>query len=627
MVLSTLDWLILTLFLVVSLAVGVMVARRAGRSSTDFFLSGRNMPWWLLGTSMVATTFSAGTPNFVTNLVREYGIAGNWLWWCFLPTGMLTTFLYAKLWRRSGVVTDIEFYELRYSGKPAAFLRGFRAVYLGLVFNIVGIATATMAVIKIAGVMLGSPPTMTVVTAGTVAVLCSMLGGLTGVLLTDFLLFLVSMGGTIAAAVVLLNRPEIGGLSGLMSHASVQQRLAFLPELSNLDLVVTLLVIPFAVQWWSVWYPGAEPGGGGYIVQRMLAAKNETHATGATLLFNTAHYALRPWPWLIVALISVVLYPDLAALREAFPNIPDNVMRHDAAYPAALTLLPSGLRGLLLAALLAAYMSTVSTLLNLGSSYMVNDFYRRFVSPNGSEKQYVRAGRLSTLLLMLLASLMGLWLKDALQAFNIMLQVGAGTGLLFLLRWFWWRINAFSELAAMASSLLLALYFEFFHPTVMSPALKLTLCVGLTTLIWLAVTFLTRPTDDTTLRRFCRLIGPGGVGWRPVLRRAETDGVPIVEHSQKNQIALGLVCSLLGCVTVYSFLIATGYAIYGRYGWAGVLALWGVASTALLMYLWNSVAGRSNPDRVRSAAIMLSTNESDTTTLTDDESSVSQVGS
>ncbi|MEA1949868.1 MAG: sodium:solute symporter family protein [Planctomycetota bacterium] len=591
MVLNKLDWLILVLFFAVSLGVGVVVARRAGRSSTDFFLSGRNMPWWLLGTSMVATTFSAGTPNFVTNLVREYGIAGNWLWWCFLPTGMLTTFLYAKLWRRSGVVTDIEFYELRYSGKPAAFLRGFRAVYLGLVFNIVGIATATMAAIKIAGVMLGAPPTTTVVTAGAVAVLCSMLGGLTGVLLTDFLLFAVSMGGTTAAAVVLLNRPEIGGLSGLLSHESVQQRLAFLPELSNLDLVVTLLVIPLAVQWWSVWYPGAEPGGGGYVVQRMLAARNESHATGATLLFNTAHYALRPWPWLIVALISVVLYPDLESLRAAFPDIAENVMRNDAAYPAALTLLPSGLRGLLLAALLAAYMSTVSTLLNLGSSYMVNDFYRRFVRPDADEKVYVRAGRASTLGLMILASLMGLWLKDALQAFNIMVQVGAGTGLLFLLRWFWWRINAFSELAAMISSLVLSLYFEFFHPEAISPGLKLVLCVGLTTLVWLAVTFLTRPTDENKLRSFCGMIGPGGIGWRRVIRRAAADGQPIIQTPGQGRIALGLLCSLLGCVAVYSFLLATGYAIYGRFAMSAVLTLAGSLSTAFLMYLWNSVAG------------------------------------
>ena len=601
MVLSTLDWLILAGFFLVSLTVGVAVTRWAGRSSTDFFLSGRNMPWWLLGTSMVATTFSAGTPNFVTNLVREYGIAGNWLWWCFLPTGMLTTFLYAKLWRRSGVVTDIEFYELRYSGKPAAFLRGFRAVYLGLVFNIVGIATATMAAVKIAGVMLGSPPTTTVLTAGIVAVTCSMLGGLTGVILTDFLLFLVSMGGTIAAAVVLLNRPEIGGLAGLLSHESVQQRLAFMPELSNVDLVVTLLVIPLAVQWWSVWYPGAEPGGGGYVAQRMLAAKNEANATGAALLFNVAHYALRPWPWLIVALITIVLYPDLAALREAFPEVADNVMRHDAAYPAALTLLPSGLRGLLLAALLAAYMSTVSTLLNLGSSYLVNDCYRRFARPDATENEYVRAGRVITLLLMLLASLMGLWLKDALQAFNIMLQVGAGTGLLFLLRWFWWRINAFSELAAMVSSLVLAVYFEFFHPAAIASSVKLVLCVAMTTFVWLVVTFLTRPTDDTTLHRFCRLIGPGGWGWRRVIDRAALDDQPIVQRPRQGQIALGLLCSLLGCVAVYSFLIATGYAIYGRFGLAAVLTLLGSLSTAVLMYLWTAVAGRADHETDASA--------------------------
>jgi SSS family solute:Na+ symporter len=594
MTFTTVDWLIVALYLAGTLAVGVIVCRRAGKNSSEFFLSGRTMPWWLLGTSMVATTFSAGTPNFVANLIREYGVAGNWLWWCLLPAGMLTTFIYAKLWRRSGVLTDIEFYEFRYSGRPAAFLRGFRAVYLGLVLNTLGIATANLATVKIAGVMLGSSPTMTIVIAGVVTVLCSTMGGLTGVLLTDFVQFAVAMGGSVATAVILLGRPEIGGLSGLLAHDAVQQRLAFFPELTNTDLVVTLLVIPFAVQWWSVWYPGAEPGGGGYIAQRMLAARNEAHATGATLLFNTAHYALRPWPWILVGLISLVLYPDLASLRAAFPHVPEDVMRHDAAYPAALTLLPAGLRGLMFAALLAAYMSTLSTLLNLGSSYLVFDFYRRFFRPHAEEREYVRAGRVATVVLMLLGGIVGLWLKDALQAFNIMLQVGAGTGLLFLLRWFWWRINAMSEITAMLVSLTLALYFEFSGHVLMSPAIRLLTCVGLTTAAWLVVTWLTRPTDLPVLLRFCRIVGAGGIGWRAVLERARAEGQVIESSDRRDRVAMGLVCSILGCMTIYSYLIATGYWIYMRYLPAMVLTAAGIVGTAVLMYFWRAVAGQTS---------------------------------
>ena len=591
MTLSSLDWFILAAFFAVSLGVAMLAFRRAGSSSAEFFLSGRRMPWWLLGTSMVATTFSAGTPNFVTNLVRDYGVAGNWIWWCFLPTGMVTTFVYAKLWRRSGVMTDNEFYELRYSGKPAAFLRGFRAIYLGVVFNVIGIATTTMAAVKIANVMLGSSPIATVLMAGLVAVVVCMFGGLTSVLLTDFLLFLISMGGTIAAAVVLVNRPEVGGLSALLGHEAVQHRLAFLPPLSNLDLVVTLLVVPFAVQWWSVWYPGAEPGGGGYVVQRMLAAKNEAHATGATLLFNVAHYAIRPWPWILVALVTLVLYPDLDSLQAAFPGVGEHVMQQDAAFPAALTLLPTGLRGLLLAALIAAYMSTVSTLLNLGASYAVSDFYRRFVRARAAEREYVWAGRVATLLLMVAGSLMGLWLRDAVQAFNIMLQVGAGTGLIFLLRWFWWRINALSELAAMVASFSVAMYLEFWHPVGLSPSIKLVFGVGVTTIAWLAVALLTRPTDPAVLERFCRQIGPGGIGWRVVLNRAKAEGNPIEQRGDRGVIALGLVCSLVGCVCVYSLTIATGYWLYARTIPAVVMTAIGLAAAVVLWRLWTRVAG------------------------------------
>jgi SSS family solute:Na+ symporter len=348
MTLDAIDWTIIVGFLAVTLAVGLAVTKRAGRSSADFFLAGRGMPWWLLGMSMVATTFSAGTPNFVTDVVRQQGVAGNWIWWAFLLTGMMTVFVYAKLWRRSGVMTDLEFYELRYSGRPAAFLRGFRAVYLGVLFNVIVLASANLAAIKIAGAMLGTTPVQTILVAGLVTAIYSMLGGLTGVLITDFLLFVVAMGGAIAAAVYLVNLDCVGGLSSLLAHDAVRGKLSMFPDWKDPELVVSVLVIPLAVQWWSVWYPGAEPGGGGYVAQRMLAAKNEMHATGATLLFNVAHYALRPWPWILVALSSIIVFPDLASLRSAFPHMPEAVVQHDLAYPAMMTLLPSGLRGLVL---------------------------------------------------------------------------------------------------------------------------------------------------------------------------------------------------------------------------------------------------------------------------------------
>jgi len=589
MTLDAIDWLIVIGFFIAALIIGIAVARRAGKSSSEFFLSGRHMPWWLLGISMVATTFSAGTPNFVADIVRQKGVAGNWMWWAFLLTGMMTVFIYAKLWRRSGVMTDIEFYELRYSGRPAAFLRGFRSLYLGVLFNIVVMASATMAAIKIAGVMLGVTPMETVVVAGVVTVIYSMLGGLTGVLLTDFLLFAISMGGAIAAAVFLLDLQPVGGLSGLLSHEVVQTKLSMFPDFNDTDLLVSVFIIPLAVQWWSVWYPGAEPGGGGYVAQRMLAAKNEAHATGATLLFNVAHYALRPWPWIIVALCSIVIFPDLESLRVKFPHVPSNVMKHDLAYPAMMTLLPSGLRGLVLASLAAAYMSTLSTHLNWGSSYVVNDFYKRFVRPHSSEKELVLVGRLSTLLLMLLASVVGLWLSNALQAFHIILQIGAGTGLLFILRWFWWRINAFSEIAAMVVSFAVAVYFEFFCPTKFDASIKIVTAVGVTTLTWVLVTFLTRATNEQTLRRFCRLVHPGGPGWEAVVRRARADDDPIPSADEPWSVPLGILCMFVGCLAVYSALFATGYWIYGNYLPAIFLSAVAVVSAVVLVKTWSRV--------------------------------------
>ena len=590
MTLDTIDWAIIVGFMAVTLAVGLAVTKRAGRSSADFFLAGRDMPWWLLGMSMVATTFSAGTPNFVADIVRQQGVAGNWIWWAFLLTGMMTVFVYAKLWRRSGVMTDIEFYELRYSGRPAAFLRGFRSLYLGVLFNVIVLASANLAAIKIAGAMLGTTPLQTVLIAGSVTAIYSMLGGLRGVLITDFLLFVISMGGAIAAAVYLLNLDCVGGLSALLEHEAVRTKLSMFPDWSNPDMVVSVFVIPLAVQWWSVWYPGSEPGGGGYIAQRMLAAKNELHATGATLLFNVAHYAVRPWPWILVAFCSIIVFPDLASLRSAFPHMPENVVKHDLAYPAMMTLLPSGLRGLVLASLMAAFMSTLSTHLNWGSSYVVNDFYKRFVRPEASEKELVLAGRISTLLTMVAAALLGLGLSNALQVFRILLQVGAGTGLLFLLRWFWWRIKAFSEIAAMVVSFVVAIGLEVFGPEDLPSWAKIVVGVGITTLAWLLATFLTRPTDEATLRQFCRLVRPGGPGWTPVVRRAAADGEPAAEmSSQRWGVPMELLSMTIGCAAVYSALIATGYWIYGDYVPAAVLTGLATGCATVLILTWKRV--------------------------------------
>ena len=464
MQLTSLDWWIILLFFGLTLAVGLWLARSAGRSTTDFFLSGRNMPWWLLGISMVATTFSADTPNLVTDIVRTNGVAGNWVWWAFLLTGMLTVFVYARLWRKSGVVTDLEFYELRYSGKEAAFLRGFRALYLGVFFNIMIMASVCLAAIKIGGVMLGFSPVETVLVASVITVIYSSLGGLKGVIVTDFFQFILAMGATFWAAAYLIDLPQIGSLEQLLTHPNVSEKLNFIPDLSQRELLITLFILPIAVQWWSVWYPGAEPGGGGYIAQRMLSAKNEKHAIWATLLFNVAHYALRPWPWILIALASLIIFPDLNAIQAAFPAIDPNIIRDDLAYPAMMTLLPAGAIGLIVASLIAAFMSTISSHLNWGSSYVVHDFYHRFINPNASEKRLVAVGRLSTVLLMVFSALFALILSNALQAFQILLQIGAGTGLLFILRWFWYRINAYSELTAMVVSFVLAIYFQVIHP-------------------------------------------------------------------------------------------------------------------------------------------------------------------
>lgn len=562
---TALDWGIIAAFFIISLGIGLFTAKSAGSSAKEFFLSGRNMPWWLLGVSMVATTFSADTPNLVTDLVRKNGVAGNWAWWAFLLTGMLTVFVYAKLWRRSEATTDLEFYEMRYSGKGAAFLRGFRALYLGLFFNVVIMATVSLAAIKIGGVMLGLEPYQTLLIASIVTVLYSSLGGLKGVLLTDFFQFFIAMIGSFGAAYYILDLPEIGSLSNLLSHEVVSTKLNFLPDFSDPNMYIPLFIMPIAIQWWATWYPGAEPGGGGYIAQRMLSAKDEKNAIGATLFFNIAHYALRPWPWILIALASLVIYPNISDLQAAFPNIPVDKLGDDLAYSAMLTYLPTGLIGIVLASLIAAVMSTLSTHLNWGSSYIVNDFYLRFMKPEASDKELVAVGRISTVLLMVLSAFLALAMSSALDAFEILLQIGAGTGLIFILRWFWWRINAYTEISAMAISFVVAIFFQVINPKVnwiLIPEnqayLKLVYSVSITTVGWLLVTFLTQPEKDEILLSFYRKVTPAAYGWKKVLDRYPA------EKQEQGQLPKEIGLMLTGTVMVYAALFSTGFFIYGN---------------------------------------------------------------
>ena len=596
MELSILDYSFIIVFFSIVLGIGIYVSKKSGKDSSEFFLSGRTMPWWLLGLSMVATTFSTDTPNLVTDIVRTNGVSGNWVWWCFLLTGLLTVFVYAKLWRKSNVKTDLEFYEMRYGGAPARFLRKFRAVYLGIIFNVITMAAVTLAAIKIGGIMLGLEPWETVVSAGLITVVFSAMGGFKGVVYTDFLLFFVAMSGAIGAAYYLVNIPEVGGISALMANENVTDKLNILPEISDKKLFITLFIIPVAVQWWSSWYPGGEPGGGGYIAQRMLAAKNENHAIGATFFFNIMHYALRPWPWILVALASLAVYPDIASIHEAFPNVAQDKLGHDLAYSAMLTKLPSGLLGLVLASLIAAYMSTISTQLNWGSSYIVFDFYKQQINPEASEKRMVAVGRLSTVLLMVLSAILALALQNALQLFEILLVFGAGTGLIFILRWFWWRINAWSEITAMFASGIISILLK---TTALGPMLfaadtgvfpdwtEYPFVVVVTSAIWLTATFVTQPESKEVLRSFYKKIQPGGPGWTRVVDEAKSDDVEIVNTREKWSVPAGITAMLLGCVLIYSIMFATGYWIYGRTTSAMVLTLVAAISGFLLVKAWN----------------------------------------
>ncbi len=583
---ATIDWVIIVASICISFLPALFFWRRASSSTTEFFTSGRSAPWWLVGISMVATTFSTDTPNLVTNLVRERGVSENWLWWSFLLTGMMTVFFYARLWRRSGVLTDLEFYEIRYSGRAARALRGFRAVYLGLFFNCVIMATVNLAAAKIGNVVLGWPMERTLIVCAVMTIFFASVSGLWGVLVTDSIQFCITMTGTFAVAYFALRQPEVGGLAGLLAKVP-PRTLALLPDFGDWTVAATVFVIPLTVQWWSVWYPGAEPGGGSYIAQRMLASRTEKDAVVGTLLFNVMHYALRPWPWIIVALASTLVYPTLNDISAALPYVSRSLIGNDMAYPAMMRFLPAGFLGLVVAGTLAAYRSTIETHLNWGTSYLVHDFYRRFLRPGETEKHYILAGRLTTAGLMICAALMTYALGTAKEAFDLILSVGAGTGLLYLLRWFWWRVSAWSEIAAMVSSFVVAL--GFFVARKMGhdvPAhVSLLITVASTTVVWVATALLGPTEDRATLVRFFSLVRPSGPGWKPIAADA---GLPAATDG----IARALLGWVMGCAFVYAALFGTGSFLYGHlpqfFAWLVIFVLSGAGVAWVLRGFWEA---------------------------------------
>jgi solute:Na+ symporter, SSS family len=585
------DWFVVALYFALNVGIGFYYKARAGSSVNEFFLSGRNVPWWLAGTSMVATTFAADTPLVVTGLVATRGIAGNWLWWNFVASGMLTVFFYARLWRRSGVMTDIEFSEIRYSGKPAAFLRGFRALYLGVPINCIVLGWVNLAMVKILMLILGVDKARAlVIVLGliTITSFISTLSGLWGVLVTDVVQFFIKMGMVIVLAVAAVH--AVGGIDALIAKleavdaARVAQGgaqgsvLSFLPDVGAAWMPVITFAVYISVQWWATWYPGAEPGGGGYVAQRMLSAKDERHSLLATLWFNVAHYAVRPWPWILVGLASIVLYPDLADKETGYVKV---MIDH----------LPPYLRGLMLAAFAAAYMSTIATQLNWGASYLINDFYRRFVRKDAGERHYVTASQLATVLITIISAVVTFYMDSIAGAWKLLILTGAGTGGVLLLRWYWWRINAWSEVSAMISAFVMSISLQTLwgldSAKPVDEAWIMLITVGITTVVWLAVTFMTAPESRQTLVDFYRRTAPSLVGWRPIAALApevkpRTDGLSNL---------LDWIC---GCVLIYGVLFgvgkvilketALGLALIGAGALAGAIIYWDLSRRG-----WSSV--------------------------------------
>ncbi len=600
--LSTLDWIIALLAVAVCFIPALFLGKRSSQNTSEFFASGRSVPWWLAGLSMVATTFSSDTPNLVTDIVRRNGVAGNWVWWAFVLTGVATVFFYARLWRRSGVLTDLEFYEIRYSGNAASAVRGFRAIYLGLLFNCLIMATVNLAACKIAGILFGLERWQTLAFVGLLNVVFAAHSGLWGVLVIDMIQFFIKMTAVIAAAYFALKHPAVGGLDGLVTKLSALKGpgginyLNVLPDFTNnWDMAVAVFVMPIAVQWWAVWYPGAEPGGGSYIAQRMLASKSEKDALGAVLFFNVAHYVLRPWPWILVALASILVYPQLSDIQTAFPNLDPKLLGHDIAYPAMLKFLPVGFVGLMVGGLVAANSSTILTHLNWGASYLVHDFYRRFINRDGEERHYVMMGRVMTVVLFFLSSGLVFVLDTAKDAFDIILQVGAGTGLLYLVRWFWWRVNAWCEVAAMISSFLVSVSLVFLHHhhgLELSTSAQLLLTIAATTVCWVLAAYLAPQTDRQTLIEFYRKVRPTGPGWEPIRQAANISKADSVAAG--DNIPQALLGWVAGCTMIWSSLFTVGNILYGRTSMALLLGAVFVVSGLVLISIVNKLwAGSS----------------------------------
>ena len=558
MLLNGLDWTVIAAFFAALALIPAVAARRAKRTANDFFTSGKSMPWWLIGFSMVAATTATDSANFFTEVIRRDGMGGNWIMWAFILTGLLTVFVYAKLWVKSGVTTDIEFYELRYSGKPAAFLRAFRTLYLGVVFNVLVLGNVILAAVKIGVVLFGIEPSTIYWVTVVASVVYTFFGGIRGVIWTDFFLFLVIMAGAVAAMVYGLRLPEVGGLAGIVSNPETAWRLSLLPDFSSWDTLLVMFVMPLAVQWWNVWKAGSEPGGGGYIVQRMLTAKSETHALGGTLFFNVLNWVIRPWPWYIVGLCSVLVYPDLASIQAAFPKVDPSLVHGDMAYPAMLTKVPNGWLGLVAASMMGALFSTVAAHLNLGSAYVVNDFWKRFVRPSAGDRELIWVGRAAMLALLLFGCALAPHLKSAKAAFDLMLLIGAGSGAIFLLRWFWMRINAWTELTGMFVSFVVALVLQLGFPELASWQ-KMLITIAVTSVSWLAVTFLTPPTDAATAARFKAAVRADG-----------------------RDVGKGLVLMAVSSFALFDLMYMVGAWIYGWYAKAAVATVLALAASVFV---------------------------------------------
>ena len=558
MLLNGLDWAVIAAFFALLALIPAVAARRAKKTASDFFTSGRSMPWWLIGFSMVAATTATDSANFFAEVIRRDGMSGNWVMWAFILTGLLTVFVYAKLWVKSGVTTDIEFYELRYSGRPAAFLRAFRTLYLGVVFNVLVLGNVILAAVKIGVVLFGLEPSTIYWVTVVASIAYTFFGGIRGVIWTDFVLFLVIMAGSVAAMVYGLRLPEVGGLAGLVAHPEAARRLSILPDFSSWETLLVMFVIPLAVQWWNVWKAGSEPGGGGYIVQRMLTAKSETHALGGTLFFNVLNWVIRPWPWYIVGLCSVIVYPDLASIQSAFPKVDPSLIHGDMAYPAMLTKVPNGWLGVVAASMMGALFSTVAAHLNLGSAYVVNDFWKRFVRPKAGDRELIWVGRAAMLALLLLGCGVAPHLKSAKAAFDLMLLIGAGSGAIFLLRWFWMRINAWTEMAGMFVSFVVALVLQFGFPGLASWQ-KMLVTIAVTSVSWLAVTFLTKPTDAATAARFKAAVRADG-----------------------RDVGKGVVLTAVAAFALFDLMYMVGAWIYGWYAKASVATALALAASVLV---------------------------------------------